>query len=251
MENGLTRAQWRYSDGDTTWLNYRFSDGETTVLYIVYDCGTCGFWSLFIFGLTIYIMYSFWVSLGWFYLLDIHCDFSLISPLCGVAPTPDCGTIIFAASSRGVIQTLAWHRHYYSCSFLSRSHSDPRLAPSILPLSIFTYLCASWFFVYFVTGVWSHNNPEYVLIYYPHVLNVCEYIQTYSLACPWLLSWLDSLRGDKHCGDKPRNLRVDMCSLAKIGVILVSCSCGKWSPIDTDVSNRFRLLPLVNQMLYS
>ena len=34
---------------------------------------------------------------------------------------------------------------------------------------------------------------------------------------------------------QPRNLRVDDSSLAKIGVILVSCSCGKWSPIDADV----------------
>ena len=38
---------------------------------------------------------------------------------------------------------------------------------------------------------------------------------------------------------QPRNLRNDDSSLAKIGVILVSCSCGKWSPIDADVSNRF------------
>ena len=33
---------------------------------------------------------------------------------------------------------------------------------------------------------------------------------------------------------QPQNLRVDIYSLAKIGVILVSCSCGKWSPIDAD-----------------
>ena len=58
--------------------------------------------------------------------------FSVISPLCGVALTPDCGIIILAVSSRGVIQTLVWHRYYYSCSFLSRSHSDPRLAPVLL-----------------------------------------------------------------------------------------------------------------------
>ena len=74
-------------------------------------------------------------------------------------------------------------------------------------------------------------------IYYTRVLNVCEYIQTYSLACPWLLSWPDSPLGDEHRGD---NLRVDVCSLAKIGVSLVSCSCGKWSPIDADAPNRFR-----------
>ena len=37
-----------------------------------------------------------------------------------------------AVSARGVIQTLVWHQHYYSCSFLSRSHSDTRLAPVLL-----------------------------------------------------------------------------------------------------------------------
>ena len=58
-----------------------------------------------------------------------------ISPLCGVALTPDCGIVILAFFSRGVIQTLVWHpvflRHCISCIFLLRSHSDPRLAPSI------------------------------------------------------------------------------------------------------------------------
>ena len=118
---------------------------------------------------------NYQVSLGWFYLLDIHCDYSLISPfcgvaqtpdcgmlvvhlpvispLCGVAPTPDCGIIILAVSSRGVIQTLVWHQYYYSCSFLSRSHLDPRLAPSILFWNIFNHMCASWSFAYFVTDV--------------------------------------------------------------------------------------------------
>ena len=72
--------------------------------------------------------------------------FSVISPLCGVALTPDCGIIILVVSSRGVIQTLVWHQYYYSCSFLSRSHSDPRLAPSILFLVIITHMRASWIF---------------------------------------------------------------------------------------------------------
>ena len=33
---------------------------------------------------------------------------------------------------------------------------------------------------------------------------------------------------------QPRNLGTDESSRAKIGVIQVSCSCGKWSPIDAD-----------------
>ena len=53
------------------------------------------------------------------------------------------------------------------------------------------------------------------------------------------LVWKGTLRW------QPRNLRVDVCSLAKIGVNLVSCSCGKWSPIDTDdPQNPFRHQPL-------
>ena len=44
---------------------------------------------------------------------------------------------------------------------------------------------------------------------------------------------------------QPRNPCKGDSSLAKIGVILVSCSCGKWSPIDADVpQNRFRHQPL-------
>ena len=38
-----------------------------------------------------------------------HCYlFSIISPLCGVALTPDCGIVISFVSFRGVIQTLDW-----------------------------------------------------------------------------------------------------------------------------------------------
>ena len=38
--------------------------------------------------------WNYGVSLGRFYLLDIHCDYSYISPLCGVAQTPDCGMFV-------------------------------------------------------------------------------------------------------------------------------------------------------------
>ena len=60
-------------------------------------------------------------------------------------------------------------------------------------------------FAYFVIDVMIINNSvhDYPLLYYTRVLDVCEYIQTYSLACPWLFSWPDSLLGDKHCDDSP------------------------------------------------
>ena len=42
------------------------------------------------------------------------------------------------------------------------------------------------------------------------------------------LAWRGALRW------QPRNLGNGDSSLAKIGIIQVSCSCGKWSPIDAD-----------------
>ena len=78
-----------------------------------------------------------------------------ISPLCDVAQTSDCGILAiyfrYKPFSRCRLDVRLWHamlftiqykpfmwcrpdarlRHYYSCSFLSRSHSDPRLAPRI------------------------------------------------------------------------------------------------------------------------
>ncbi len=87
------------------------------------------------------------------------------------------------------------------CSFRSRRHSDPRLAPSILLWIILTTRVRYGF------GIFSWQTCDHMIfwsmfdIYYTRVLNVCEYIPTYSLACPWLLSWPDSLLGDKHRGD--------------------------------------------------
>ena len=43
--------------------------------------------------------------------------------------------------------------------------------------------------------------PVYHLLYYACFHDVCEYIQTYSLACPWLLSWPDFLLGKVHFGN--------------------------------------------------
>ena len=185
-------------------------------------CDSWWLWSLLLWTNHLYYVY-YWVSLGWFYLLDIHCDYSFISPLCGVAQTPDCGIIISAFSARGVIQTLVWHQYYYFCIYRSRSHSDTRLAPVLLfcifPLEesfrhsfgtqyfilvyFYPYVCIMIFFVYFVTDVWSSIKPGVCLIYYTRVLNVCEYIQTYSLACPWLLSWPDFSHGEERCDDSP------------------------------------------------
>ena len=123
---------------------------------------------------------------------------------------PSFGTsiTILAVSSRGVIQTLAWHQYYYSCSFLSMSHSDPRLAPSIyfgisggLPPD-FSFisrtllsLCLSALVNLFICIM-----STFVISYVRTVLRV---LSKYSLACPWLLSWPDFLHGEEHRDDSP------------------------------------------------
>ena len=57
-----------------------------------------------------------------------------ISPLCDVAQTSDCGMFVLYFCYKPFMWCCpdARLRHYYSCSFLSRSHSDPRLAPVLL-----------------------------------------------------------------------------------------------------------------------
>ena len=114
-------------------------------------------------------------------------------------------------------------RHYYSCSFLSCSHLDPRLAPVLLFLQFpleesFRPSFGTQYFTldYFLTTCMHHGfsyiswqTCDHIIIwsmfdiYYTRVLNVCEYIQTYSLACPWLLSWPNFLHGEERCDDSP------------------------------------------------
>ena len=75
-----------------------------------------------------------------------------ISPLCGVAPTADCGIIIIlAVSSRGVIQTLVWHPVFIfgisgglppDFSFISRA-----LLPLCLSALVNLFICFMFTFV--------------------------------------------------------------------------------------------------------
>ena len=91
-------------------------------------------------------------------------------------------------------------------------------------------------FVYFVTdvmiieyfGAWL---PLVILYPCSKCLRVHSNVLTglsLAIVLARFLAWRGALRW------QPRNLRSDGSSLAKIGVILVSCSCGKWSPIDAD-----------------
>ena len=127
--------------------------------------------------------------------------FSVISPLCGVALTPDCGIVFPAFSSRGVIQTLVWHRHYY-CSIVNLFVTFRGIILDTRSVHFFYFRIARPYFLctrasqisFLLHGrliIINVSEYDYLLLYYTRVLNVCEYIQTYSLACPWLLSWPD------------------------------------------------------------
>ena len=137
-----------------------------------------------------------------------HCHLHFnISPLCGVALTPDCGITILAVSSRGVIQTLVWHQYYFS-AVSSRGLIQTLVWHPVFYFGIFLSICVHHGFSYiFVTDVWSSIKSGVCWIYYTRVLNVCEYIQTYSLACHWLLSWPDCLAWGYASRWHPRNLR--------------------------------------------
>ena len=154
----------------------------------------------------------------------------LIRPLCGVAQTPDCGMFIIL-----LYKPFMWRR------------SDARLRHALYyyPFKvslqtpdrcIFNFLLTC--IMSFILGLtkWSRIIlvHDYHLLCYTCFHDVCEYIQKYSLACPWLFSWPDFLHGEERCDDSPGTHAKGDSSLAKIGVILVSYSCGKWSPIDAD-----------------
>ena len=185
------------------------------------------------FVLTLYII---WVieypcdgSTSWIFTVNIYKPFMLslrrptvacllfiyfISPLCGVAQTPDCGMLLIIYSYK----PFMWRRSdvrlrhaliYYP--FEASLQTLGRCILFLLPYYIFIFYMNNLHacildFVYFVTDVMI---IEYFfvtwlpLIYYTRVLDVREYIQTYSLACPWLLSWPDPLLGDKHRHDSP------------------------------------------------
>ena len=68
--------------------------------------------------------------------------------------------------------------------------SDTRSLHSISILHIHILpACVHHGFRIFRDRRYDHRIFRSMLIYYTRVLDVCEYIQTYSLACPWLLSW--------------------------------------------------------------
>ena len=115
-----------------------------------------------------------------------------ISPLCGVAQTPDWG-MIYLITFRGVA---------------SDTRSVHSITTPVLHIRILYEHPPCVHHGFYLFRDWHRDHRIFqsmiiILLYYARVLNVCEYIQKYSLACPWLLSWPDYLLGEERCDDIP------------------------------------------------
>ena len=114
--------------------------------------------------------------------------------------------------------------------------SDTRLVHSIPTLLLLwiTCPCASWVYL-------CDLHCDYRIIL--SIITICYIIPVFimfastfkvltGLSLAIVLARFLARRGALRW--QPRSLRNDDSSLAKIGVILVGYSCGKWSPIDAD-----------------
>ena len=152
--------------------------------------------------LVIYLLYKpfmwcRWDARLWHCLLFIY----FISPLCGVAQTPDCG-ILFPL-------------HY--CSFMLHVNN---LFACIRDF-IYDWRC-------------DHRIFQCMIIIYiipVFIMFASTFKVLTGLSLAIVLARFLARRGATRW--QPRNLSNGDSSLAKIGVNLVSCSRGKWSPIDT------------------
>ena len=145
-----------------------------------------------------------------------------ISPLCGVAQTPDWGMIYLIILSRRRFRHSIGAFYVYSRNafYMNNLHA------------------CIMNFVYLVTNVMvieyfrSMITPCYII---PVLLMFAStFKRTHWLVPGYCLGQIPCL--ERPLWWQPRKLSNGDSSLAKIGVDLVSCSRGKWSPIDTDDS---------------
>ena len=115
-----------------------------------------------------------------------HCLlYSIISPLCGVALTPDCGIVISFVSFRGVIQTLDWPSvlHWdFGRTTARLPFYFPRIVNLLSESALLICSCASCLHLLYLMSKLS-----------------CEYFHSTHLAC-WFgqmltkaISWMKSL----------------------------------------------------------
>lgn len=185
----------------------------------------------------------YWVSLGRFYLLNIHCDYFSYKPLCGVAQTLDCGMLViyFISPLCGVAQTPDWGMLVIYYPFETSLQTSNRcilllLCYYIFMLHINNLLACIRDFIFMTDVVIIECFQSMIIICYiiPVFIMFASTFKvltglSLAIVLARFLAWRGALRW------QPRNLSNGDSSLAKIGVNLVSSSCGKWSPINTDV----------------
>jgi hypothetical protein len=144
-----------------------------------------------------------------------------ISPLCGVAQTPDCGMFYIFILSRRRFRHPIGLLYFYSLI-------------AYFCLIWMTCLHASW--ILFRDWLSDHELFQCMIIICYIIPVFMMFASTFKvltgLSLAIVLARFLAWRGAKW--RQPRNLGTDDISRAKIGVIQVSCSCGKWSPIDAD-----------------
>ena len=180
-------------------------------------CDLCWLWWLWLLLLWTNPLYylEYWVSLGRFYLLNIHCDCFLISPLCGVAETPDCGMLLLIYSISplcGVAQTPDWGMIYLI--ILSRRRFRHPIGAfyfySIIAYSCciwITCLCASW--ILFCDWRCDHEIFQSMSIFHIIIPVFIMFASTFkvltglslAIVLARFLAWRGALRR------QPRNLR--------------------------------------------
>ena len=137
----------------------------------------------------------------------------LMSPRCDVAQTSACGIVVIYFPYKPFMwcrsNARLWHALYILIP--SRRHFRHSISLSYLyPLIVhFLFMmndllaCIMNFISWLIKWSWIISVHVYHLLYYTCFHDVCEYIQKYSLACPWLLSWPDFLLGEVHYDDDP------------------------------------------------
>ena len=160
-----------------------------------------------------------------------------MSPLCGVAQTPDCGIVNLFAPFRGVI----------SDTRSAHSIPAPILHAAILPT------CVHHGFCLFRDWQYDHRIFRSMIIHYyiipVFIMFASTFKRTHWLVPGYCLGQISCV--ERALRRQPRNPCKGDSSLAKIGVILVSCSCGKWSPIGADEPQTASPSTTRNQVLYS
>jgi len=182
-----------------------------------------------------------------------------MTPLCGVAETPDCGMLDILSTYKPFMwcRLDARLRHTLYCYPFEASLQTPDwcilflLADCIFIYDMINLLACIMSFIY----DWRSNHgifqsmiiSGYIIPVFLMFASTFKVLTGLSLAI--VLAKFLACRGALRW--QPRNLHNGDSSLAKIGVIQVSCSCEEWSSTDADDHKPLPPPTTRNLLLYS